>query len=231
MVPRFLACLLGVACLLPAAKNTVATARSENQDMILTVTLHIDPAGVKELLGSDLDGHYIVAEVKVDPKYGKEIFIDRDDFVLRTEKDGEKTTPFAPSQIAGAGALIIRQTGSGSRGGLSTGMGYPGSYPGGYPPPVYPGSGPPEPPVMMPGGGGVGAGGGGGDGAPTVTAENGAGQKPNPLEKTLQARELPGGKTDKPVSGLLYFGMEKQKMKDLELSYGGREDRITLRFK
>ena len=62
------------------------------------------------MIGSDLDGHYIVADVKVDPKYGKDITIDRDDFVLRTDKDGEKTTPFAASQIAGQGALVIAQS-------------------------------------------------------------------------------------------------------------------------
>ena len=34
------------------------------------------------------------------------------------------------------------------------------------------------------------------------------------------------------MSGLLYFPMEKQKLKDLEMRYGGREEnRITLRFK
>ena len=63
------------------------------------------------MLGDDLGGHYIVAEVKVEPKYGKEITIDRDDFVLRTDKDGEKDQPFAASQIAGREALIVRETG------------------------------------------------------------------------------------------------------------------------
>ena len=41
----------------------------------------------------------------------------------------------------------------------------------------------------------------------------------------------PAMKSDKPVTGLLYIPMEKQKMKDLELTYGGKENRITLRFK
>ncbi len=50
------------------------------------------------------------------------------------------------------------------------------------------------------------------------------------LKKLLDSRILPEGKTGKPVSGLLYFPMEKQKMKDLELHYGGRENRISLRF-
>jgi hypothetical protein len=42
---------------------------------------------------------------------------------------------------------------------------------------------------------------------------------------------LPEKKTDQPTSGLLYFPMEQQKLKDLELTYGGRENRISMRFK
>src|SRR5438477_13089697 len=97
MAARLFALFLGVALLLPAAKKTVGTARGENQDLILNVTLYIDTAGIKELIGDELGGHYIVADVKVEPKYGKDITIDRDDFQLRTDKDGEKTRPLAPS--------------------------------------------------------------------------------------------------------------------------------------
>ena len=42
---------------------------------------------------------------------------------------------------------------------------------------------------------------------------------------------LPEKKTDQPVGGLLYFPMEKQKLKQLEIRYGPLESRITLRFK
>ena len=38
-------------------------------------------------------------------------------------------------------------------------------------------------------------------------------------------------KTAKPAGGLLYYPLEKQKLKDLELRYGPAETRITLRFK
>src|SRR5437867_1992269 len=110
MAARFFALFLLLALLLPAAKKTVGTARGENADLILTVTLYIDAAGVKETIGDDLGGHYIVAQVKVEPKYGKDIAIDRDDFQLRTDKDGEKTKPLAPSQIAGRGALVLTRT-------------------------------------------------------------------------------------------------------------------------
>lgn len=56
-------------------------------------------------------------------------------------------------------------------------------------------------------------------------------EQDNPLEKALDAKMLPRKKTAEPVSGLLCFPMEKQKMKDLEIQYGGKENRITLRFK
>ena len=72
MVPRLLAICLGSALLVcGAAKKTTATARGENDDVILNVTIYIDSAAVKEALGDDLGGHYIVAQVKVEPKLNK----------------------------------------------------------------------------------------------------------------------------------------------------------------
>src|SRR5512140_2420829 len=73
---------------------------------------------VKQALGSDLDGYYIVVEVKLTPKDGNPLRVRRDDFVLKTDKDGERTTPFGPSQIAGAGVLVVSETSGG--GGMAT---------------------------------------------------------------------------------------------------------------
>src|SRR3954468_20313968 len=106
---RLFIALLATVLTVGAAKKNVATAKAENEDLILTVTMHIDPADIKELIGNDLGGHYIVAEVNVEPKFGKDILLDRDDFQLRTDKDGERAKPYAGSQIAGTGALIIGQ--------------------------------------------------------------------------------------------------------------------------
>jgi len=55
--------------------------------------------------------------------------------------------------------------------------------------------------------------------------------KENPIEKVLKEKILAEQKTDKPAGGLLYYPMEKQKLKDLELRYGPQETRITVRFK
>src|SRR5471030_148404 len=209
MAPRLFLLFLVLALLLPAAKKTMGTARGENEDLILYVTVHIDAAGVKELIGDDLGAHYIVAEVKVEPKYGKDITIDRDDFQLRTDKDGERTKPLAPSQIAGRG-LVLKRTGG--PGGL--GEERPSGWSLGG--------------IGMGGGGGVGTG-TGDPGSVKATMENG--DKENPLKKVLDAKVLPEKKTDQPTSGLLYFPMELQRLKDLELTYGGRENRISMRFK
>ena len=205
MVVRRFAMVLLPALLLsaPAKKTTVGSGRGENEDLILAVTLYSDPADIKELIGNDMGGHYIVAEVKMEPKYGKEINIDRDDFVLRTDKDGDKATPFAPSQIAGREAIIVTQTAAKqSKSGI------------------------------MIGGMGGGMGGGGNDpGTTQVKVQNPATTPENPLEKVLKDKILVEQKIDKPAGGLLYYPMEKQKLKDLELRYGPKETRITLRFK
>ncbi len=206
---RGILCLLmaGAILLLASDKKKVpATTRGENQDLVLDVTLYDDPMLVKDLLGNDLGGHYIVAEVKVDPKYGKEIVIDRDDFTLRTEKDGDHTTPFAPSQVTEQDAVLV-----------SRGKGPAAASPG----MVLAG------PLIITGGPSTDQ----KNGPEVKQAPGGESKKDNPLTKLLEQKVLPETKTDKAVSGLLYFPMEKQKRKDLVLTYGPRENRITLRFK
>jgi len=171
-----------------------------------------DREAVREALGSDLGGHYIVVNVHVVPKDGRKVTISRDDFLLRTDKDGERTTPFAPSQIAGRGALVV-STGAGSGGTIMAGS---------------PGYGPPYGPL---GGGGI-MGGGSEAGTEThATMKSGAKDKADPMLDVLKAKMLPEKESETAVSGLLYFPMEKQKLKDLELIYTTAEGKLSLRFK
>jgi hypothetical protein len=204
-----IAAVLGFFSFLTAAeKKTPSMARGENQDLVLNVTLYDDPVLVKDVIGTDLGGHYILAEVQIDPKFGKDIVIDRDDFQLRTSKDGEHTTPFAPSQVVASDAVLVAQSKGPSA--ASPGMVMAG-------------------PLVIRGGLGAGA---SGESASEVKGPaEGAQKKEDPLKKLLEEKVLPEKKTDQPAAGLLYFPMEKQKRKDLELIYGGRENRITLRFK
>jgi hypothetical protein len=209
MFIRLTAVALAASLLISAAsKKAPPTSRAENEDLILTATLHNDPADIKEMIGSDLGGHYIVVDIKVEPKYSKDIVLDRDDFVLRTDKDGEHTQPYAASQIAGSGALIIGTVEN------NEGIASPGWT--GTRIPVIKRGGAPAPPK---------------DGESKSAAPKEPEKDNSPLKKTLESKILPEGKTTQPISGLLYFPMEKQKMKDLELVYGGKENRIRLRFK
>jgi len=86
-------------------------------------------------------------------------------------------------------------------------------------------------PIVLRGGALGGGKGKDGDGDVKVTAPSGPPEADNPLKKLLAEKILPEKKTDQTASGLLYFPMEKQKRKDLSLTYGGRENRITLVFK
>ena len=204
MAVRVFALWLLAPLLLPAApKKEVASAHGENEDIALEATLYIDAESVKEVIGDDLGGHYIVAQIKVTPKYGKDVVIDRDDFVLRTDKDGEKARSFVGNQIAGQTALIVsgddepKKKSGWSVGGMGGGAGSPGM--------VH-------------------------DKGPTKSTVK-SNDSENPLKKVLDSKILPEGKTNQPVSGLLYFPMEKQKMKDLEILFGDKENRISLRFR
>ncbi len=220
MVARVAGLAIALTCVLAAGKNDnnqKGETRGENESVVITATVYARPEAVKEVLGSDLDGHYIVVAIEVTPRFGKEVSVNRDDFILKTDKDGERSTPFAPSQIAGRGAMVIHETGGDGAtpmhdNGGPIWNGYPGST--GQPRRI----------------GGNGQGTSGAPDAAEAKTRTGANEKENPLMGVLKEKELPETKTDKPVSGLLYFPMEKQKVKDLELRYDMTGDKIVMRF-
>ena len=191
MAARLLSLSSAGSVLAAAAKKTVATAKGENEDLILTVTLYIDPADVKEMIGSDLDGHYIVAEVKVEPE------------VRQGDHHRPRRLRAAHRQQRRKGHAVRRQPDrrAGSAGHRAD-------------------RGEAEETRMDDGRAGD-------DRQRRAASEDDDKDKPepkmvnddqeNPLKKVLDAKILPEKKTDQPTEGLLYFPMEKQKMKDLEL--------------
>src|SRR5262249_49163931 len=159
-------------------------------------TLYCDKAAIQQLLGSDLGGFYVVVDVRVAPRNGEKIKVFRDDFQLRTDRDGERAKPYAPSQVAGQGALVVRRTYDG--GGVAGERGR----------------------VLGGGSGGLGWGGEFGNSSSTVSnsakVDSGAKTKDTSLIGVLNEKVLPKKETADPVSGLLFFPMEpKQKIKDL----------------
>lgn len=210
--------LLAASASLAADKKPPA-GQSSNDQLEVSATVYNDKDEVRKLVGSDLGGSIVVIDVRLTPKGDQEIAISRDDFLLRSEKDGQRAGPFAPSQIAGSGALVVSQTG---RAGPGFGAENTGPIWGGI------GGGRPQ---RLPGQGAA-VGNAGGETAAQTAAQDDPKAKDNPLLATLKLKELPQKKTAEPSSGLLYFLLEgKHKAKDLVLDYHGPAGKVVVRFK
>ncbi len=200
------------ACLGADKKPPEGTAL--NSALEITAKLYTDKDDIKKLLGSDLDGYFTLVDVRMAPKTGSKLAVTRDDFVLRSDKDGQRALPFHPSQIAGSGVLVVSTTSGGS---ISADNG--GTV---WGPPLG------GPPTRI------------GTGAPTIGNSPGGSQASSASEKTredpvlavLKEKVLAEKEIAEPLSGLLYFLLEgKHKPKDLELMYNGPAGRLSLRFK
>ncbi|MBK9169771.1 MAG: hypothetical protein IPM24_20240 [Bryobacterales bacterium] len=208
-------CALLIAGAAWAAPKPPPSGSAENTLARIEATIFPGKDGVKQVAGDDLGGFYVAVQVTFTPK--EEKHIRWDDFILRTDRDGERSTPFSASQIAGGSVLVVSQRyGGGGVAAEERG-------------PVWGGMGGPM------GGMGAPAGGFGNTGS-SVTNEVAASSddkgKENPLEAHLAKLMLPEGETDEPVTGYLFFTMEpKQKVKQLELLYKKGKQQLSVRFK
>src|SRR2546423_5064120 len=191
--------------------------QAENAVVEITAAALADPESIQRAIGANLDNHYILVEVHLRPKSGT-LPIHLDDFMLKTDKDGERTTPFQPVQMVGSGAMVVSEK---SIGGMNMGTQNNGPVWGGMP-------GTMGRPRQLPGN----AQGIGNSASPTEAqakmSTEPKDKKDDPMLAVLKEKMLPEKETDQPVSGLLYFPMEKQKLKDLELIYTTPAGKLNL---
>jgi hypothetical protein len=219
MVPRV---ALATACLwllpLDAAEKKNQPVQTSNEIVQISGQAFADRKAVTGLLGTDPAMDLIVLDVKVSPRGESLVAIDLDDFTLISRKDGQRSQPLVPSQIAGKGALVVSSTKYGGGSGvMSQNRG-----------PIWggiPGSG--DRPRRL------GADEEGGTGG--TVAESTAGvqndRSENPLLHVLKDRVLPEKRTNEAVNGLLYFLFDgKHRVKDLELIYETPSGRLMLDF-
>jgi len=213
----FLWALLATVAL--AADKKPPAAQAGNDRVAITATLYSGKDAVRQELGAELPKDFLLVRVTVSPKAGQDLAVHRDDFLLRSDKDGQKCQPFAPTQIAGPAALVISQTGRG--GGFMTedrGPVWGGA----------PGTG--QRPRRM-GNEGAAIGNVGGGSAQAGFSSDPK-QKEDPVLAALEEKALPEKSASEPVTGLLYFQLEgKHKPKDLELRYDGPAGKLSLRFR
>ena len=206
VVPLFLLCVTWLA----AAEKKLPIEENSNELVDISATALIDKDPIRQELGADLGDDIIVVRVTVRPVSDKPIQLNLDDFLLISNKDGQRSEPFEPGQIAGSEALAV--TPNGTR--KTTTRSRP-SFGG----------------IIGIGGGGVGN--SGGDAAPAdPKVEATHDDKENPLLAVLKEKVLPEKEITESVSGLLYFQIVgKVKSKDLELRYKGPAGRLALRFR
>ncbi|MDP3000662.1 MAG: hypothetical protein Q8N47_24475 [Bryobacterales bacterium] len=219
MKTRALLALLALAAGAAGAEKAPPSGKASGERIEIEAVVYADKAAVRELIGEELDGIAVV-QLRVVPRGDEALAVGPDDFLLRSDRDGQRSEPFAPSQIAGNAALVVA-SGSSGRGGMV------GQENG----PIW--------------GGAPGTGGRprrmGGDGAAVgnvsdekvqTSMNSGDKDKESPLLAKLKQKMLPAKRGTEPVSGLLYFSLEgKHKPKDLELVYRGPAGKLSIRFK
>ena len=194
---------------LGAAEKKLPIEQTSNDAIEITATPIIDKDEIRQELGSDLGGDIVLVRVQVRPVSDKPVKISLDDFLLVSGKDGQRSQPFTPSQIAGDAALVLTPQGAknGMGGNKPKWSGLAGPF-------------------------GIGTGSSGTSSNTDTKVESVHSDKPNPLLAVLKEKVLQEKEITEPISGLLYFQMAgKIKPKDLELHYKGPAGQLALRFR
>jgi hypothetical protein len=212
---------LAILSTLPVlADKSIKPAETGDEKVDLSGTVYAGKDAAAEVIGADPAGmDLIVVQVRLRPRGDTEIAVSRDDFLILSRRDGQRSQPLHPSQVAGKGTLVVSRSGGGGVGGVMNQQRGP----------IWGG---------MPGTGGRPTRVGGDDDATVsglsqeqVSSEVKEGGGDGSLLSILKTKELPQGKTDKEISGLLYFLLDgRHKAKDLELVYEGTGRKLRLDF-
>lgn len=201
-----------------AADKKLPIEMNSNELVEIDANVFIDRDQIKHELGADPGPGIVIVKVRVRPLTDKPYRIDRDDFFLLSDKDGQRSNPYAPSQIAGSATLVLRPVQTQTIGIQNNG-------------PVWGGVGGGMP-ARLPGNGGQAGTGPSTTSGVEATAQADGKSKENPLLAVLKEKVLPEKDITEPVTGYLYFGMDgKLKPKDLELYYKTAGGRMGLRFR
>jgi len=216
---KTLALLVSLLSVTQAADKKGLPNQAGNDDIELAGTVLVERAEIQSALGADLGAGYAVVQIKVTPKAERPIQISADDFTLLSRKDGERSPALSASQIAGRGAMVVKQ------GKQLSGLGVSSNGP------IWGGIGTSQP-RKLPGNGGAAGGGPVESGKADASIDKETQATENPLLAPLKAKGLADAETNKPAEGLLYFALEgKNKPKDLSLLYKGAAGRLVIDFK
>jgi hypothetical protein len=109
--PRAILTLALLSALLPAADKKLPLEETTNDLLTITATATLDRDQIKQELGYDLGPDIALVRVTLHTVSDKPIQVSHDDFLLVSSKDGQRSRPYEPGQIAGADSLTVTQNG------------------------------------------------------------------------------------------------------------------------
>src|ERR1700722_7513570 len=101
---------LSVAAL-GAADKKLPIDETSNDLLDISVSAPLDKDQIKQELGSDLSADVVVIRVTARPVSDKPVQLSLDDFLLVSSKDGQRSEPYAPGQLAGSDSLAVTPNG------------------------------------------------------------------------------------------------------------------------
>jgi hypothetical protein len=206
-------CLVAT-CAVAGSDERYPLGRSSNDFVEISANLLMDKDQIKQAVGVDITGsqlgdNIIVVQVTVRPLGDDPVKIWLDDFLLLSDKDGQRAAPFQPSQIAGAGAIVVKDS-KDPKTSTTAGLG----------------------PIMgVPFGGPAFGAGSSAHPSADVEVKDADSTTESPLLVALRQKVLPEKAVTEPVSGLLFFEIDgKVKPKNLELFYKTPSGKLGMRF-
>src|SRR5947209_1257467 len=97
--------ILGI-CAFAAEKKTPLN-EAGNDDVEIKATALLDKEAINAAVGAQMPNDIIVVQVRVRPLGEKALSISPDDFQIISHKDGQRSGPFQPTQIAGRATMTI----------------------------------------------------------------------------------------------------------------------------
>src|SRR5574338_648846 len=109
-LPYLLATMAPVLLAAPPPDSLVQ-GKVQDAQVAIEVRLNLDRESTKKVVGLDPGESVVILEVQVTPAEGKKVNIAWDDFLIRSDRDGQRAVAMHPAQIAGDTVLVVKSRG------------------------------------------------------------------------------------------------------------------------
>jgi hypothetical protein len=196
---------MAISVLALMAKDKKLPSGEASNDLVNITGTVLDSEQLKQIFGSDFNNGFSVIEATLTPKGGKSLDVHLDDFLLRSEQTGDHTGPLAAAQIAGQGVLVVNRGDP-----PQSKIGFSGGFGG-----IYGGDGAMGPPTAV-------------DNTKVEIKES---SEKDPMLNVLKRKILAEKPITEPVTGLLFFPLDKEKPKHLVLVYTTPAGKLRMQFR